>query len=1650
MELLKVFCGALLVVWNFSDSRAQTIVETQQNSIPKNGAKPRTLYDYQTRVVAFKDLIDSKCLLEILTNDESIISQRLANYGSSLKLLPTTSQLSKREIWRLAGTRISDFCRGFPTYLIQIPQPDSQNDLPLVRRKRDERHYFVGKIRGQTQSQYLNFGFNGAQPGKAEAESSHEGTKAVVTGTNGIGQAQSQSSPIDCSQCFGPGYQDQALLFGYGRGPAKLTGPGYPAGSIRPGHRYPGEAPGDGNYPGRTGGTQGGNFGRPGESGGYPGHLGEEGYPRPGAQPSSQVAGGPRRAGEGGTYPTGPGDGNYPGPGGQQPSELTGGGKQPGEDINTWSPSRTYPTGPRRPGDEGTLGPGGQSATPSGSGSQPGEHIGSNWDQNRPGGPNYSGLQQSSSSQKPWGSEPSGVVGPNYRKPGGQPGEGGGNSWEGGSGGQARQSGKFYGTFEGTYETDVTGEGGYSRKGQGTAGGTTSGVQGPPGGTTYPERATQQGGIGTSGSQYINGQWVPSGAGGTQWELSTGGPRTAQWADGRRVPSSTTGGTSGRGQWVDGRWVPSGGTLVPAVQDQWAPAGGSPGQWSTGGGVDGQLVDGKWTPAGGGAGGGQWVPPRAGGANGSPGGNGQWVDGRWAPAAGAGGRGSHTGPWGPASGTEGDKWVSPGSAGTGTSPGAGQWVPSTGPLGGQGAGQWAPPGAVGPEGTNVGQGAGPGTGQWINGQFLQVPAGGSGPTGGPSGVSGPGQWIPGVPGSSLISPYSPGYQYGPGLVGQDQGGRSGVGSQDSGSGGVGGQGGGLGGVIGQGSGPGVGSQGSGSGGVGSQGGGPGGVGGQGGGSGGVGGQGGGPGGVTGQGGRHGVAGQAGGPGIESQGSGPGGVGGQGIGPGVGGQSGGPPGVGQSGGPIGVSSQPRPGGEAGGQGPGQWINGQWVPAGGLGPGAAVQGGPSGAPGQWSSGGSGVPNSPGYQPGIGGQGEGQWVPSRPAPGGLSGPFSGNQWTTGGSTPSYGPVYQPAPGGYPSGYGSYPGGGYYPGSQAGAPGGQAGAPGGQAGAPGGQAGVPGGQAGAPGGGYVPGGQVPPGQYVQGGGAGQSGQWNYGSSAGGQWINGTWVPTGADDSDSQVLTSVQQSGNESIIAKAQAQGKYQGATAQSQVSGAYSGTGSFSASAGSDDGKRGALTQVSGGKDGAQSSAQGRGGVGQSQAQVTLDAGTGDALSSAQTSAGNQQGTQTQVRASEKGGLADAQANGAGPTSSQAQIGFTPYDDNEAIDNQTSPFNGGGTAAAQSGTNTGMTQTQIQGKFRYGIRYQGAAQAGSGSTAIRNLTEPTGYFKPLNFTANKVNFTGQSQSQQAAVAAPAKRADPLPEARNSAETTTERIIQDRNKLFEMQVHKVDPKSQEDPVVVSSLNETETSEDPEYVDEDYGEDEDISEEAPEPIVASGKLLQRNLEPPLAVNTEEPQKKVVSQSSDYQKQHILLDPLEDLDATVHQSKGNAPVDGMVLQPGQIIPGSTGYKIPAGFRGRVTSISNGPNTYAIGQHAQAQSVTLSPGSGKIYYSKPSSPIYGVVTKTTYKDGHYGTGYSYQPIYHPVGYRVKSGTILPNFVSISKSETGSENLGTGRRTPNVYYTQSSSCGMFTNSCVYTNGKKTCFPVRKMNSDGSPVTC
>ena len=119
-----------------------------------------------------------------------------------------------------------------------------------------------------------------------------------------------------------------------------------------------------------------------------------------------------------------------------------------------------------------------------------------------------------------------------------------------------------------------------------------------------------------------------------------------------------------------------------------------------------------------------------------------------------------------------------------------------------------------------------------------------------------------------------------------------------------------------------------------------------------------------------------------------------------------------------------------------------------------------------------------------------------------------------------------------------------------------------------------------------------------------------------------------------------------------------------------------------------MTGGKEGAMTSSQGQGGAAKSQAQIAVDAKTGGTSATSQ-SGGSDHESQSEVVANEKGGLADAQSSGPGQTSSQAQIGFRPQEE-DSSESTYNVFNGGGVASSQSGSLTGQSQAQINGKFK------------------------------------------------------------------------------------------------------------------------------------------------------------------------------------------------------------------------------------------------------------------------------------------------------------------------------------------------------------------------
>jgi hypothetical protein len=111
-------------------------------------------------------------------------------------------------VWRVAGSRISSFCHGFPATLLQETRPQFHNgvvnnNLPDLeelqvlktqtgdtflqrvkgRAKRQTTYTTRGysrRYRGQTQTQYLAFQ-NGGNEGKAEAESSPELSRTHVS-----------------------------------------------------------------------------------------------------------------------------------------------------------------------------------------------------------------------------------------------------------------------------------------------------------------------------------------------------------------------------------------------------------------------------------------------------------------------------------------------------------------------------------------------------------------------------------------------------------------------------------------------------------------------------------------------------------------------------------------------------------------------------------------------------------------------------------------------------------------------------------------------------------------------------------------------------------------------------------------------------------------------------------------------------------------------------------------------------------------------------------------------------------------------------------------------------------------------------------------------------------------------------------------------------------------------------------------------------------------------------------------------------------------------------------------------------------------------------------------------------------------------------
>lgn len=464
-------------------------------------------------------------------------------------------------------------------------------------------------------------------------------------------------------------------------------------------------------------------------------------------------------------------------------------------------------------------------------------------------------------------------------------------------------------------------------------------------------------------------------------------------------------------------------------------------------------------------------------------------------------------------------------------------------------------------------------------------------------------------------------------------------------------------------------------------------------------------------------------------------------------------------------------------------------------------------------------------------------------------------------------------------------------------------------------------------------------------------------------------------------------------------------------------------------------------------------SQASVQLGSETG-ALQTMAESKGNIHSSNSNVQGSVKGGMADAQARGPGGTSSQAQIGFTPYNEKDKSHELLKiPFVGRGVASAQSSGRTGQSQSSLDGTFKYGIKYSGAAQAGA------SLDKDAVFSNRLPFNSIDVYDENEQNINVNTERLPVTTILPL---QKNADKNDEETMNSSESRYSTHTHSEHHKPDNPVIPVGSVGsrrsfnsnngmdyEYTTAKDDNTVDDYYPEggfgaegsetgdgdyiiDTNYDEYARESDTTHQSLYSSN-------------KKGhdVQQSTGGNTQHIVLGSLNKHDAIITQRSSERPDETRIYQPGERVPGTGGYTIPIGFTGSVKSVASKDKTYVVGHKdspSQAQSVALTPGTGKIRHAYPSIPS--------------ANHRNINP--HALRSLHNDKADSNKYVSVSKSVTrdlDTEN-NIRKQYSHTYYTKSSSCGYFTFTCTMVSGadgrKKVCKPKIPTNPDGTPMKC
>ncbi|XP_063374036.1 uncharacterized protein LOC134661780 [Cydia amplana] len=560
------------------------------------------------------------------------------------------------------------------------------------------------------------------------------------------------------------------------------------------------------------------------------------------------------------------------------------------------------------------------------------------------------------------------------------------------------------------------------------------------------------------------------------------------------------------------------------------------------------------------------------------------------------------------------------------------------------------------------------------------------------------------------------------------------------------------------------------------------------------------------------------------------------------------------------------------------------------------------------------------------------------------------------------------------------------------------------------------------------------------------------------------ADGDDSQAESSITQNAN-GTMAMASSNGGNNKGRAKTQVSGTYAGSGTFQAQAEISDESKGAQSEVSGGKHGAISIAQGHSRNSKSQANVNLGSETGSLTSGAQ-SDGVMHSSNTQVQGGVKGGSAEAQARGPGSTSSQAQIGFTPFKDSDKANHDLfkTPFVGAGKASSHSNGRIGESQSQLEGTFKYGIKYTGAAQSGASLDKDAVFASRLPFNKIDVFDKSDVNINVDETERP-----PDETPLPLPDindVQNNVLNITEKPQdQSRSRMAShshLDHHMPDNENKAAPTSPPPAGNTRsfqppyannndldyTSDKEDNPTEDYDADGGFGPEGSDPVDGEDNYddFEKDTETHQSLHSPSRKSFEIKQSTGGNTQHIVLGALHGQDAVITQRNNDPrPDESRIYQPGESVPGTGGYTIPVGFTGSIKSVASKQNTYAIGSRrspSQAQTVSITPGNGKVKYVYPNPNVPPHRKYVAPKDLR--------------SYSNNNKDDNNRYVSVSKTITGDldgEN-NIRKQYSHTYYTKSSSCGYFTFTCTMVSGpsgrKKVCKPKMPTNPDGTPMRC